>query len=84
LGIDLILAAVVAFFKLSSTDAKLEGMIQWKFEWLFLGNKTISLGLGLDNLAAVIEPVLMLVIGVAVGGVALAVIMPIYSLVGQI
>ncbi|MFA6391434.1 MAG: type II secretion system F family protein [Patescibacteria group bacterium] len=38
----------------------------------------------MDNLAAVIEPVLMLVIGVAVGGVALAVIMPIYSLVGQI
>lgn len=38
----------------------------------------------MDNLAAVIEPILMLVIGVAVGGVALAVIMPIYSLVGQI
>jgi type IV pilus assembly protein PilC len=38
----------------------------------------------MENLAAVIEPILMLVIGVAVGGVALAVIMPIYSLVGQI
>ncbi|MBU2235690.1 type II secretion system F family protein [Patescibacteria group bacterium] len=38
----------------------------------------------MENLAAVIEPVLMLVIGVAVGAVALAVIMPIYSLVGQI
>ncbi|MFA6524725.1 MAG: type II secretion system F family protein [Patescibacteria group bacterium] len=38
----------------------------------------------MENLAAIIEPVLMLVIGVAVGGVALAVIMPIYSLVGQI
>ena len=38
----------------------------------------------MENLSAIIEPVLMLVIGVAVGGVAVAVIMPIYSLVGQI
>ncbi len=61
LGIDFILAAIVAFFKLSSTDAKLEGMIQWKYEWIFLGNKTISLGLGLDNLAAIMLIVVTLI-----------------------
>jgi type IV pilus assembly protein PilC len=38
----------------------------------------------MENLAAIIEPILMLVIGVAVGAIALAVVMPIYSLVGQI
>lgn len=38
----------------------------------------------MENLAAIIEPILMLAIGVAVGAIALAVVMPIYSLVGQI
>ncbi len=61
LGIDFVLAAVVAFFKLTSTSEKLEGMIQWKFDWIFLGNKTISLGLGLDNLAAIMLIVVTLI-----------------------
>ena len=37
----------------------------------------------LANLASIIEPVLILVLGVVAGGVAVAVVMPIYSLVNQ-
>jgi len=38
----------------------------------------------MGNLATIIEPVLMLVLGAAVGAVAVAVVMPIYSLVNAI
>lgn len=38
----------------------------------------------MSNLSTIIEPVLMLILGVAVAGMALAIIMPMYSLVEQI
>lgn len=38
----------------------------------------------MSNLSTIIEPVLMLILGVAVGGMALAIIMPMYSLADQI
>lgn len=37
----------------------------------------------MDNLATIIEPLLMLILGLAVGAVAVAIVMPIYSLVNQ-
>lgn len=38
----------------------------------------------MEGLSTLIEPILMLILGVAVGGLAVAVIMPIYSLVNQL
>ena len=38
----------------------------------------------MDNLPAIIEPVLILALGVGVGGVAIAIIMPMYSITSAI
>lgn len=59
LGIDLILAAVVAFGKLVTYSE--ESIIQWKFHWFSLGNRTIDLGIGIDNLAAAMLIVVTLI-----------------------
>jgi NADH-quinone oxidoreductase subunit L len=59
LGIDLLLAAVVAFNKfVTYADTSL---IQWKFQWFSLGNRSIDLGVGIDNLAAMMLIVVTLI-----------------------
>jgi NADH-quinone oxidoreductase subunit L len=58
-GLTLLLTLVVAFTKLTTyADA---GMIQEVIEWFSIGNKTIKLGLGLDNLAAIMLVVVNLI-----------------------
>ncbi len=59
LGIDLILSIIVAFSKLVTFAG--EGMIQTKFDWINLGTKTISIGIGVDNLTAVMLIVVTLI-----------------------
>ncbi|MBX3044320.1 MAG: NADH-quinone oxidoreductase subunit L [Candidatus Kapabacteria bacterium] len=59
LGIDLALAAVVAYGKLVTFSE--EALIQWKFSWFSLGNRTIDLGVGVDNLAAAMLIVVTLI-----------------------
>ena len=59
LGIDLALAAVVAFGKLVTYSG--ETLIQWKFSWFSLGNRTIDLGVGIDNLSALMLIVVTLI-----------------------
>ncbi len=59
LGIDLVLAAIVAFNKFVVYPN--EAIIQWKFHWFSLGNRTIDLGLGVDNLAAMMLIVVTLI-----------------------
>ncbi|ROL61524.1 NADH-quinone oxidoreductase subunit L, partial [Bacteroidetes/Chlorobi group bacterium ChocPot_Mid] len=50
LGIDLVLAAIVCYSKLVTyADVKI---IQMKFTWFNLGNININVGIGIDNLAA--------------------------------
>ncbi len=51
LGLDLVLAAVIAYNKLVVFDSI--KYIQAKFEWFNLGTKSIVIGIGVDNLAAV-------------------------------
>lgn len=58
-GLTLAVTMVVAFTKLTTyADA---GMIQEVIEWFSIGNKTIKLGLGLDNLAAIMLVVVNLI-----------------------
>ncbi len=58
-GLTLAFTLVVAFTKLTTyADA---GMIQEVIEWFSIGNKTIKLGLGLDNLAAIMLVVVNLI-----------------------
>jgi len=59
LGIDLLLAIFVAFIRLVYyPDA---AMHQYKFTWLSIGTNNISLGVGLDNLAAIMLVVVTLI-----------------------
>jgi len=59
LGIDLILSITVAFMRLVYyPDA---AMHQYKFDWLNVGTNTIALGVGLDNLAAIMLVVVTLI-----------------------
>lgn len=59
LGIDLILSIIVAFERL--TIYANETMQQLKFNWLMLGNKTVALGIGIDNLTAIMLIVVTLI-----------------------
>lgn len=59
LGIDLILAILVAIPRLTKFVA--EPMHQYKTDWLYLGNKTISIGIGVDNLTAIMLIVVTLI-----------------------
>jgi NADH-quinone oxidoreductase subunit L len=59
LGIDLVLAIFVAFGKLS-TFADLP-LIQNRFEWFSLGTSKINIGIGLDNIAAIMLIVVILI-----------------------
>ncbi|MFW6276562.1 MAG: NADH-quinone oxidoreductase subunit L, partial [Bacteroidota bacterium] len=59
LGIDFLLSIYVAFVKL--TEYPDAGMLQWKFDWLMLGTRNISLGLGIDNLAVIMLIVVTLI-----------------------
>ncbi len=58
-GLTLLLTIVVSFTKLTTyADA---GMIQQTIEWFSIGNKSIQLGLGIDNLAAIMLVVVNLI-----------------------
>lgn len=59
MGIDLLLALIVAYGKLV-TFAN-EGMLQYKFDWFHLGNKPITIGIGVDNIAAIMLIVVTLI-----------------------
>ena len=59
LGIDLALSLIVAYVKLFEMPSK--EMIQTKLHWLNLGTKEISLGIGVDNLAAIMLVVVTLI-----------------------
>lgn len=59
LGIDLLLSIFVAFIRLVYyRDA---AMHQYKFDWLNVGTNTVTLGVGLDNLAAIMLIVVTLI-----------------------
>ncbi|HRT67123.1 MAG TPA: proton-conducting transporter membrane subunit, partial [Bacteroidota bacterium] len=59
LGIELLLSLVVAITRLTkySTDA----MFQYKIEWFNLGNSPVTIGIGLDNLAAIMLIIVTLI-----------------------
>jgi NADH-quinone oxidoreductase subunit L len=59
LGIDLLLSLIVAFTKIVTFSEV--NMIQWKFDWIDLGNKSITIGIGVDNLAAMMLIVVNLI-----------------------
>lgn len=59
LGIDLILSILVAIPRLTKFVAM--PMMQYKIDWLYLGNKTISIGIGVDNLTAIMLIVVTLI-----------------------
>ena len=59
LGIDLILSLIVAYGKIVVFAN--EGMLQLKFDWVQLGNKAITIGVGVDNLAAMMLIVVNLI-----------------------
>lgn len=59
LGIDLILSLIVAYGKLV-TYSDIE-YLQYKFDWFNLGNKSITIGIGVDNLAAMMLIVVNLI-----------------------
>ncbi len=59
LGIDLFLAAIIAYNKLV-TYADLS-IIQWNYQWFSLGNRTIDIGVGIDNLASLMLIVVTLI-----------------------
>jgi len=59
MGIDLLLALIVAYSKLV-TFAN-EGMLQYKYDWFQLGNKPITIGIGVDNIAAIMLIVVTLI-----------------------
>ncbi len=59
LGIDLLLSVYVCYVKL--VDFGDAGMIQMKFNWLMLGTKDVSLGMGIDNIAVIMLIVVNLI-----------------------
>ena len=59
LVIDFILSLIIGYNKLILFHR--EPMLQWKFEWFSLGNNAIQLGLGIDNLTAVMLLVVTLI-----------------------
>ena len=59
LGIDLLLALVVAYSKIVTYSEVT--IIQWKFQWFSLGHRTIDLGVGVDNIAAMMLIVVTLI-----------------------
>lgn len=59
LGIDLILALYVCYNKLFVFDNI--DLMQYKFEWFSLGNKSYTIGIGLDNLAVMMLVVVTLI-----------------------
>jgi NADH-quinone oxidoreductase subunit L len=59
LGIDLLLAIFVAFTRL--TKYADQPMQQYKLQWFSLGDHAISIGVGLDNLAAIMLIVVTLI-----------------------
>jgi len=59
LGIDLILSLIVAYGKLV-TYSDIE-YLQYKYDWFNLGNKSITIGIGVDNLAAMMLIVVNLI-----------------------
>ena len=59
LVIDFILSLIIGYNKLILFPK--EPMLQWKFEWFSLGNNAIQLGLGIDNLTAVMLLVVTLI-----------------------
>ncbi len=56
---SMVLSVFVCYHKLV-THADVQ-MLQWKLDWIYLGNKTIQLGLGIDNLAAIMLIVVNLI-----------------------
>ncbi len=59
LGIDLVLSLIVAYSKLF--EYPLLNIIQSKFTWFELANREVSLGIGVDNLAAIMLIVVTLI-----------------------
>jgi len=57
--IDFVLAALVAYTKLS-TYADLQ-IVQTRFDWITLGSSTITVGFGIDNIAAIMLLVVTLI-----------------------
>lgn len=59
LGIDLILSLIVAFFRLMYYST--EPMHQYKFNWINVGSNVVTIGVGVDNLAAIMLVVVTLI-----------------------
>lgn len=59
LGIDLLMAALIAFNKLVTYGG--EHIIQTRFEWFSPGSYAISVGYGIDNIAAIMLMVVTLI-----------------------
>ncbi len=59
LTVTLVLSCIVAYNKLFVYPS--EPMLQWKFDWFSLGNSTIKLGIGVDNLTAIMLIVVCLI-----------------------
>ncbi len=59
LGIDLLMAALIAFSKLVNYGG--EHIIQTRFEWFSPGSYAISVGYGIDNIAAIMLMVVTLI-----------------------
>jgi len=59
LGVNLLLSIIVAAVKLTTySDA---GMLQMRFDWFDLGTHSITIGIGLDNLASIMLIVVNLI-----------------------
>lgn len=59
LGIDLLLSLAVAIPRLVNYSS--EAMFQYKIEWFNLGASSISIGIGIDNLAAIMLIIVTLI-----------------------
>ena len=59
LVIDFILSVIIGYNKLVLYPS--EPMLQWKFDWFSLGDSSIQLGLGIDNLTAIMLLVVTLI-----------------------
>lgn len=59
LFVDFVLSAIIAYNKLILYPKV--PMLQWKFDWFSLGTSTIQLGVGIDNLAAIMLIVVTLI-----------------------
>lgn len=60
LGIDFIVACVVAYFKIF-TDTFPVNYVQMRFDWINLGTYQLNVGIGIDNLAALMLLVVTLI-----------------------